>query len=78
MSKNKKSNKCFSAQRILWYAYGAAGLGARVLATLALLVIAIKISPLKYQAKFFNACVEESGRAGKSISASVNFCNGGG
>ncbi len=78
MSKNKKSKKCSSAGRkILWYFFGAAGLGARAIAALALLAIAIKVSPLKYQAKSFNACVEESRSIGKSISASVNYCNGG-
>ena len=77
MSKEKKSKKCTTSRRILWYAFGAAGLGARGLAALALLVIAIKMSPLKYQAKFFNSCVEELRNSGKSVSASVNFCNGG-
>ena len=57
--KEKKSKKCSTSRKILWYAFGAAGLGARGLAALALLAIAIKMYPLKYQAKFFNACVEE-------------------
>ena len=77
MSKGKKSKKCSNKRRILWYAFGAAGLGARGLAALALLAIAIKMYPLKYQAKFFNACVEETRDSGKSVSTSVNFCNGG-
>ena len=78
MAKDKKAKKCSRTRRILWYSFGAAGLGARGLTALALLVIAIKMYPLKYQAKFFNACVEETRNSGKSISASVSFCNGGG
>ena len=77
MSKDKKSKKCSTSRRILWYAFGAAGLGARGLTALALLVIAIKMYPLKYEAQFFNACVEETKNTGKSVSASVNFCKGG-
>ncbi len=75
----KKSQKCSSSKsrRILWYLFGAAGLGARGLAALALLAIAMKTYPLKYQAKFFNECVEEIKDSGKSVSAAVNFCNGG-
>ncbi len=77
MTKGKKSKKCSTKRRILWYIFGAAGLGARVLAALALIAIAIKAYPLKYQAKFFNACVEETKNTGKSLAESVNYCNGG-
>ena len=76
----KKSKKCSSnkSRRILWYAFTAAGLGARGLAALALVVISIKMHPMKYQSKSFNACVQELRDTGKSISDSVRFCNGGG
>ncbi len=77
MSKDKKSKKCSTTKRILWYAFGSVGLGARVLAAFALLAIAFKIYPMKYQAKYFNACVEDVTNTGKSISQAVNFCNGG-
>ncbi len=77
MTKNKKSKKCSTSRRILWYAFGAAGLGARGLAALALLAIAIKVYPLKNQAKLFNACVQETRSNGRTVSASVNYCNGG-
>ena len=77
MSKDKKSKKCSTNRRLIWYAFTAMGLGARGLAAVALLAIAIKIYPLKYQAKFFNACVEETRNNGKSVSVAVNFCNGG-
>lgn len=77
MSKEKKSKKCSKSRKILWYAFGAAGLAARGLAALALIAIAIKIYPFKEQAKSFNSCVEETRNSGKSLSASVNYCNGG-
>ncbi len=77
MSKDKKSKKCSSSRKILWYAFGAVGLGVRGLAAFALLAIAIKMYPLKYQAKFFNACVEETRNSGKSVAESVNYCKGG-
>ncbi len=62
---------------MLWYAFTAAGLGARGLAALALVAISLKMHPLKYQSKFFNACVEEIKESGNSIAESVRFCNGG-
>jgi len=74
----KKSKNCASSsKRLLWYAFGAVGLTARGIAALALLTIAIKFYPLKQEAKLFNACVEETRKTGRSISASVSFCNGG-
>ena len=77
---SKKSKKCSSSngKRILWYTFTVAGLGVRSLAALALVAISIKMYPLKYQAKFFNACIEESRNSGKSVSDAVSFCNGGG
>ena len=77
MSKNKKSKTCSKSRRILWYAFGAVGLGIKGLAALSLLAIATKMYPLKYQAKYFNACVEETRNSGKSMAESVRFCNGG-
>ena len=78
--KSKKSKKCASSsgsRRILWYAFGAGGLAARWIAAFALLAIAIKLYPLKQEAKFFNACIEETRNSGMSVSAAVRFCNGG-
>ena len=77
MTKKKALKKCSKSRRFLWYAFGAAGIGVRGLAALALLAIAIKVEPLKYQARFFNSCVEEARITGKSISDAVNFCYGG-
>ncbi len=77
MAKNKKLKKCSSSRRILWYAFGAAGLGARALAALALMAIAIKMHPIKSQSDLFNACVEEVRANGQSSSGAVRFCNGG-
>ena len=77
MSKDKKNKKCSKSRRILWYLFGGIGLGARGLAAIALVSIAIKTVPLKFQAKLFNACVEELRESGDSVSAAVNFCNGG-
>ena len=78
--KSKKSNKCANSsgsRRILWYAFGAGGLAARWIAAFALLAIAIKLDPLKQEAKFFNACIEETRNSGMSVSGAVRFCNGG-
>ena len=49
----KKSKKCSSdkSRRMLWFAFSAAGLGARGLAALALVTISIKMHPLQYQSK---------------------------
>ena len=77
MSKNKKSKTCSKSRRILWYSFGVVGLGIKGLAALSLLVIAAKMYPLKYQAKYFNTCVEETRNNGKSMAESVSFCNGG-
>ena len=79
MSKDKKSKKlkgCSSSKRLLWFVYSGVAIGIRGLATLSLVAIAIKLHPLKYQANFFNTCVEESIKDGRSISTAVNFCNG--
>ncbi len=75
----KKSKKCSSdkSRRMLWFAFSAAGLGAKGLAALALVAISIKMHPLQYQSKLFNACVEEIKEIGNPISDSVRFCNGG-
>ena len=77
MSKDKKSKKCLNRSRLIWYVFSTAGLGARVLAAIALLAIAVKVYPLKYQAKYFNACVEQTKNTGQSVSQSVRYCNGG-
>ena len=75
----KKSKKCApsNGRRMLWYAFTAAGLGARALAALALLAIALMLCSVKKESKVFNQCVEEVRNDGKSISAAVSFCNGG-
>ena len=77
MSKDKKTKKCSTARKFLWYAFGASGILTRGLTALALVAIAIKIYPIKQESKLFNACVEELNTSGKSLSASVGFCNGG-
>jgi hypothetical protein len=81
-AKAKKPKKCKNlsgsrGRRTPWYVFGAVGLAARGVAALALLAIAIKMYPLKQEAKFFNACIEETRNSGKSISSAVRFCNGG-
>ena len=75
----KKSKKCSSdkSKRMLWFAFSAAGIVARGLAAFALVAISIKMHPLQYHSKLFNACVEEVKENSNSISDSVRFCNGG-
>jgi len=75
----KKSKQCSksSSRRILWYAFGAAGLGARVLAAFALLAISMMLCSVKKESKVFNECVEEVRNSGESVSVAVRFCNGG-
>ncbi len=75
--KKKKTKKCSKQKRILWYAFGAAGLCARGLAAIALVGIALKMYPLKQESRFFNTCVEELRSNSKSVAESVRFCNGG-
>ncbi len=77
MPKKTKTKKCSKKKRLIWYAFGATGLGAKCLASLALLAIAVKLYPIKTQAKFFNVCVEEARSSGQNVSDAVNFCNGG-
>ena len=74
--KSKKSSSC-KGRRMLWFAFYAAGIAKRGIAAIALVAISIKMQPLQYQSRFFNACVEEIAETGKSISDSVRFCNGG-
>lgn len=75
MAKTKKTKNCTN-KKILWYVLSVVGVSSRLLGALGILAIAIKIYPLKYQAKYFNECVEETRSSGKSIATSVNFCNG--
>ncbi len=77
MSKEKKSKKCRRGTKVLWYAFGAAGLGARGLTALGILLVALMLYPIKHQSKNFNSCVEESLEKGSGISESVSYCNGG-
>ena len=76
----KKSNKCSKnkSRKILWYAFGVAGLGARGIAALALLAIALMLCTVKKEANAFNECVEEVRNNGRSVSAAVSYCNGNG
>ena len=78
MSKNKKSKNCSNTKRMLWYAFGVAGLGARGVAALALVAIAMMFCSVKKESKVFNQCVEEVRNSGKSVSSAVSFCNGAG
>ena len=75
----KKSKQCSKSpsRRILWYAFGAAGLGSRALAAFALVAIAMMLCSVKKESKIFNECVEEAKETGKSSSKAVHFCNGG-
>ena len=75
----KKSKQCSKSpsRRILWYAFGAAGLGARALAAFALVAIAMVLCSVKKESKIFNECVEEVRNSGESVSVAVRFCNGG-
>jgi hypothetical protein len=80
--KGKSPKKCKNLssskrRRIPWYVFGGVGLATRGLAALALVVIACKMYPLKQEAAFFNGCVEDTRKNGKSVSAAVRFCNGG-
>ncbi len=76
---SKKSKKCAANKnkRILWYAFGAIGLGARGLTALSLLAIALMLCSVKKESKVFNQCVEEVRNSGKSVSSAVSYCNGG-
>tara|TARA_B100000029_G_C17338777_1_gene874509 strand:- start:208 stop:450 length:243 start_codon:yes stop_codon:yes gene_type:complete len=76
----KKSKKCSSSKsrRIIWYAFTATSVGAKGLAAIALLAIAMMLCSVKKESKVFNQCVEEIRTSGKSVSAAVSFCNGGG
>ena len=55
-----------------------ANLGLRgLIASLALVAILLKVYAFKYQAKHFNACIEEIINITKSVPSVVDFCNGG-
>ena len=75
----KKSKKCSpKSRRISWFAFTILGLGTRGLATVALFVITLKMSPLQKEAQLFNTCVKEKITIEENISTAVNFCKGGG
>ncbi len=74
----KKSKKCSSNKnrRMLWFAFNAVALASRGMTALTLILISIKIHPLKVQSMYFKTCVEEIKERGNSISGSVEYCNG--
>ncbi len=73
----KKSKKCSNKRRLLWWAFGAVGLGARVLTALSLLVIATSFQSLNKDSAFLKECIEEKREAMPSLADAVRFCNGG-
>ncbi len=77
MPKKKKHEKCSENRKYLWFLFTGATLLSRAILATSLLVIAIKINPLKEQADIFNNCVDELSGKGESISKRVNYCNGG-
>ncbi len=77
MGKDKKTKRCSKSKRFQWWLFGATGLGARLITALALITIAIKLEPVKNEAKLFNICVNEFKATGQNASSAVNFCNGG-
>tara|TARA_Y100001968_G_scaffold324751_1_gene364739 strand:+ start:185 stop:424 length:240 start_codon:yes stop_codon:yes gene_type:complete len=78
MGKNAKKCSTSKAGKILWYVSTAASLGARGVTALSLIIIATMLCSVKQESKVFNQCVEEIRNSGKSLSAAVRFCNGGG
>ncbi len=56
--------------------FGFTTLGTRVVASISLAAIALGLSSMNQEAMIFNDCIEEL-RNDNSISAAVNFCNGG-
>ena len=62
---------------MIWYTFTVLGLGARGVGAVALVLIAFQLCAFNKESKLFTECVEDVKSTGKSISASVSFCNGG-
>tara|TARA_B100000700_G_C14218018_1_gene477908 strand:+ start:129 stop:365 length:237 start_codon:yes stop_codon:yes gene_type:complete len=57
--------------------YGSVQLSCSIISALSLAAIAFGISAAQKDLKLFDECVTEQSFEGKTISASVHFCNGG-
>ena len=77
MSDEKKETKKCSGKKNIMFAYGFVQLGSSFVSAIALAAIAFGFCSIKKESKFFNECVTEMIKEGRSSSEAVRFCNGG-
>ena len=77
MSESKNEKKSCSGRSKAMFTYGILQLGSSLVSTISLVLIALSLCSLKSESKNFNNCVEEKIEQSSSISAAVNYCNGG-
>jgi len=74
-SKNEKKS-CVSKGKSM-FIYGVLQLGSSLVSAISLALIAFSLCSLKTESRNFNNCVEERIEQSTSVSAAVNYCNGG-
>ena len=77
MSESKSEKKSCSGRGKAMFTYGILQLGSSLISAISLALIALSLCSLKSESKKFNNCVEEKIEQSSSISAAVNYCNGG-
>tara|TARA_B100000963_G_C22456638_1_gene593680 strand:- start:564 stop:803 length:240 start_codon:yes stop_codon:yes gene_type:complete len=77
MSESKNEKKSCSGRSKAMFTYGILQLGSSLISAISLALIALSLCSLKSESKNFNNCVEDKIEQSSSISAAVNYCNGG-
>ena len=77
MTESKNEKKSCSSKGKSMFIYGILQLGSSLVSAISLALIALSLCSLKTESKNFNTCVEERIDQSTSVSAAVNFCNGG-
>ena len=77
MTDSKNEKKSCSGKGKAMITYGILQLGSSLVSAISLALIALSLCSLKTESKNFNSCVEERIENSTSVSAAVNYCNGG-
>ena len=77
MTNSKSEKKSCSRKSKAMFTYGILQLGSSLISAISLALIAFSLCSLKSESKNFNKCVEEKIEQSTTLSAAVNFCNGG-
>ena len=77
MTDSKSEKKSCTGKGKAMFTYGILQLGSSLISAISLALIALSLCSLKTESKNFNSCVEERIENSNSVSAAVNYCNGG-